>query len=123
MNFLTALKLSGRNIATKRWRTALTALASSMGIIGVALILSLSYGFHGEVDRFQNDALSEFPIIVSPMSMSLEADTMEQMRSELSSVLIDERHYADTQEVALYDPAGDDRRPYERDYRRVRGLR
>ncbi len=105
MNFLTALKLSGRNIATKRWRTALTALASSMGIIGVALILSLSYGFRGEVDRFQNDALSEFPIIVSPMSMSLDADTMEQMRSELSSVLIDERQYADTQEVALYDPA------------------
>jgi len=105
MNFLTALKLSGRNIATKRWRTALTALASSMGIIGVALILSLSYGFRGEVDQFQNDALSEFPIIVSPMSMSLDADTMEQMRSELSTVLIDERQYADTQEVALYDPA------------------
>jgi len=104
MSFLTALKLSGRNIATKKWRTALTALASSMGIIGVALILSLSYGFRGEVDRFQNDALSEFPIIVSPMSMSLDADTMKQMRGELSSVLIDEREYAETQEVALYDP-------------------
>jgi len=105
MGFLTALKLSGRNIATKKWRTTLTALASSMGIIGIALILSLSYGFRDEVDRFQNEALSEFPIIVSPTSMSLDKDTMAELRGELQSGLTENREYSDAQEVTLYDPA------------------
>jgi putative ABC transport system permease protein len=105
MSFLTALKLSGRNIATKKWRTALTAFASSIGIIGIALVLSLSYGFRGEVDRFQNEALAEFPIIVSPMAMNLDPETMDRMRGELSSAMVENREYADTQEVALYDPA------------------
>jgi putative ABC transport system permease protein len=104
MGFFTALKLSGRNIATKKWRTTLTALASSMGIIGIALILSLSYGFRDEVDRFQNEALSEFPIIVSPTSMSLDKDTMEELRGELQSGLTENREYSDAEEVTLYDP-------------------
>ncbi len=51
MNFLTALKLSGNNIVTKKWRTALTAFASSIGIIGVALVLSLSNGFNKQINE------------------------------------------------------------------------
>jgi len=106
MSFLTALKLSGRNISTKKWRTTLTALASSIGIIGIALILSLSNGFGVQVDQFQNDALSEFPVIIAPTSMEMDAETMDEMRGELpASRLMGETEYADTQEVALYDPA------------------
>ncbi|HHJ98843.1 MAG TPA: ABC transporter ATP-binding protein/permease [Actinobacteria bacterium] len=106
MGFRTALKLSGRNIATKKWRTTLTALASSIGIIGIALILSLSNGFGVQVDQFQNDALSEFPVIIAPTSMEMDAETMDEMRGELpASRLMGETEYADTREVALYDPA------------------
>ncbi|MCE5191689.1 MAG: ATP-binding cassette domain-containing protein [Actinomycetia bacterium] len=105
MSFLTALKLSGRNIATKKWRTALTAFASSMGIIGIALILSLSTGFRQQVDGFQNDALSEFPIIVSPTSMKLDSATMAQVRGEVSSTLPENRQVSNAQAVTLYDPA------------------
>ncbi|HAL30100.1 MAG TPA: sulfate ABC transporter ATP-binding protein [Coriobacteriia bacterium] len=106
MSFLTALKLSGRNISTKKWRTTLTALASSIGIIGIALILSLSNGFGVQVDQFQNDALSEFPVIIAPTSMEMDAETMDEMRGELpASRLMGETEYADTQEIALYDPA------------------
>ncbi len=106
MSFLTALKLSGRNISTKKWRTTLTALASSIGIIGIALILSLSNGFGVQVDQFQNDALSEFPVIIAPTSMEMDAETMEEMRGEMpASRLMGETEYADTDEVALYDPA------------------
>ena len=106
MSFLTALKLSGRNISTKKWRTTLTALASSIGIIGIALILSLSNGFGVQVDQFQNDALSEFPVIIAPASMEIDAETMDEMRGEMpASRLMGETEFADTQEVALYDPA------------------
>jgi len=106
MSFLTALKLSGRNISTKKWRTTLTALASSIGIIGIALILSLSNGFGVQVDQFQNDALSEFPVIIAPTSVEMDAETMDEMRGELpASRLMGETEYADTQEIALYDPA------------------
>ncbi|MHB8050515.1 MAG: ABC transporter ATP-binding protein/permease [Coriobacteriia bacterium] len=106
MSFLTALKLSGRNISTKKWRTTLTALASSIGIIGIALILSLSNGFGVQVDQFQDDALSEFPVIIAPTSMEMDAETMDEMRGEMpASRLMGETEYADTREVALYDPA------------------
>ncbi|AVQ38077.1 sulfate ABC transporter ATP-binding protein [Clostridium botulinum] len=71
MNFLTALKLSGNNIVTKKWRTALTAFASSIGIIGVALVLSLSNGFDKQINEFQKDSLSNYPISIEQNSMSL----------------------------------------------------
>ena len=53
MSLLSALKLSFNNIKTKKGRTALTAFASSIGIIGIALILSLSNGFNKEVEEFE----------------------------------------------------------------------
>ena len=65
MSFWTALKLSGKNISTKKWRTGLTAFASSIGIIGIALILALSTGFQEQIDEFQATTLAEFPIIIT----------------------------------------------------------
>ena len=53
MSFPTALKLSFNNIKTKKGRTFLTALASSIGIIGIAVILSLSSGFQNKIDAYQ----------------------------------------------------------------------
>ena len=103
MSFFTALKLSGKNIATKKWRTALTAFASSIGIIGIALILSLSSGFQTQINQFQLDALSEFPIMISKSTMSMDLETMREMRGEMLSIVRDEKEFIDTDEVYLYD--------------------
>ncbi len=103
MSFFTALKLSGKNIATKKWRTALTAFASSIGIIGIALILSLSSGFQTQINQFQNDALSEFPIMISKSAMSIDMETMKEMRGEMLSIVRDEKEQINTDEVYLYD--------------------
>lgn len=79
MSFLTALKLSFNNIRTKKGRTLLTAFASSIGIIGIGLILSLSNGFKIEVDKFEKNSLSQAPIIISTQAMSMTEETMDKM--------------------------------------------
>jgi len=107
MSFFTALKLSGRNIATKKWRTTLTAFASSIGIIGIALILSLSSGFQRQIDNFQNDALSEFPIIISQTSVDINKNTMAQIQGDITSIITNNKEYADSDEVFLFDPAAE----------------
>ena len=53
MSFLTALKLSFNNIKTKKGRTFLTAFASSIGVIGISLILSLSNGMDKQIDKYE----------------------------------------------------------------------
>ena len=65
MSFLTALSLSFNNLLTKKGRTILTALAGSIGIIGIALILSLSTGFQNYIDKIQEDALSSYPLTIT----------------------------------------------------------
>ncbi|GGO06083.1 ABC transporter ATP-binding protein/permease [Saccharibacillus kuerlensis] len=72
MSYLTALKLSGRNIATKKWRTALTAFASSIGIIGIALILALSNGFDKQISKYESGALSNFPVTISRTAANID---------------------------------------------------
>lgn len=72
MSFLTALKLSGKNIMTKKGRTILTAFASSIGIIGVALVLALSNGFDKQISSFEKGSLSNFPISINQSAMSIE---------------------------------------------------
>ena len=82
MSFLTALKLSFNNIITKLGRTFLTALASSIGIIGIALILSLSHGFDIQVDKFEAETISSFPIIISQSSMELDIEQLKRYSNE-----------------------------------------
>lgn len=82
MNFFTALKLSGKNIATKKWRTALTAFASSIGIIGIALVLSLSNGFDKQISTIENDTLSGFPIMITQSTSEID---MSARRARLNS--------------------------------------
>ncbi len=62
MSFLTALSLSLNNLMTKKGRTFLTSFAGSIGIIGIALILSLSNGVQEYIDRVQEETLSSYPL-------------------------------------------------------------
>ena len=103
MSFKTALKLSGKNITTKKWRTALTAFASSIGIIGIALILALSGGFKIQVDKYQSNALSEFPIMLLPMSANYSDEDIQEMKTQFKSMMSGEVQFADTTAVKPYD--------------------
>ncbi len=82
MSFTTALKLSFNNIKTKKGRTLLTAFASSIGIIGIGLILSLSNGFKIEVDRFERESLSQAPIMINTQSVNMSEEMIENMQQD-----------------------------------------
>ena len=71
MNFFTALSLSFNNLLTKKGRTILTAFAGSIGIIGIALILSLSQGFQNYIDKIQEDTLSSYPLTINKESTDM----------------------------------------------------
>ena len=64
MSFATALSLSLNNLMTKKARTILTAFAGSIGIIGIALILSLSHGMRSYIHRVEQDTLSGYPLTI-----------------------------------------------------------
>lgn len=103
MSFLTALKLSANNIRTKLGRTFLTSFASSIGIIGIAVILSLSVGFQMQIDKFEADTLQQMPIIISQQSMNLDTDTMIKMGEEQKKY----EDYPDVKKIYLFDSMQD----------------
>ena len=72
MSFLTALSLSFNNLLTKKGRTILTSFAGSIGIIGIALILSLSNGVNNYIKRVEEDALSSYPLIIEKTTFSTD---------------------------------------------------
>jgi len=74
MSFFTALALSLNNLMTKKGRTFMTAFAGSIGIIGIALIMSLSSGAQDYIDRVQEDTLSSYPLTIE--STSIDMTTM-----------------------------------------------
>ena len=82
MSFFTALSLSFNNIMTKKGRTILTAFASSIGIIGIALILALSNGFDKQVQTFEEETMSAFPIMISQSAMNVDYDQLQTMRNQ-----------------------------------------
>ncbi len=71
MHFLTALGLSFNNLMTKKARTILVALAGSIGIIGIALIMSVSTGFQNYVDSIQEETLTSYPLSIMQESGDL----------------------------------------------------
>ena len=73
MRFATALSLSRNNLMTKKGRTFLTAFAGSIGIIGIALILSLSNGIQTYIDRVQEDTLSSYPLTIEAESVDMSS--------------------------------------------------
>ena len=82
MSFLTALSLSLNNLMTKKARTVLTAFAGSIGIIGIALILSISDGFQNYIDRVQEDTLSNYPLTIDSEVMDLSSLFSRDSRDE-----------------------------------------
>jgi putative ABC transport system permease protein len=101
MSFLTALNLSYNNIRTKKGRTFLTAFASSIGIIGIAIILSLSTGFQIQINKFQSNAMAEFPIIISQSAVQLTQNSLKEVNGQAP---IGKKDYVNSNEVFLYDP-------------------
>lgn len=103
MSYLTALGLSFNNLSTKKGRTFLTCFASSIGIIGIAIILSLSTGFQKQIEQYQSDTMAEFPIIISQAAVEMDVETMNEMRNEMQSYMLGTKEYAETDYAVLYD--------------------
>ncbi|MDE6284847.1 MAG: ABC transporter ATP-binding protein, partial [Bacilli bacterium] len=72
MSFLTALSLSLNNLLTKKGRTILTAFAGSIGIIGIALILSLSNGVQEYINGIEKETLSSYPLIIQDNAIAMD---------------------------------------------------
>lgn len=89
MSFKEALFLSFNNIMTKKGRTFLTAFASSIGIIGIALILSLSNGFDKQIEKYEKGILSAMPIMISSDSVKMDEETMNKLSGK------DQKKYPD----------------------------
>ena len=76
MSFLTSLSLSFNNLKTKKGRTILTSFAGSIGIIGIALILSLSNGVNTYISSVEEDTLSEYPLQIQSSGIDLSSMLM-----------------------------------------------
>ena len=91
MKFFTALNLSLNNLMTKKGRTILTSFAGSIGIIGIALILSLSNGVAKYIDNKEEEALSNYPLTIQKNTMdmtSMMTSMMESSKEEYNDDLI-----------------------------------
>ncbi len=98
MGFSTALKLSFNNIITKKGRTLITSFASSIGIIGIALILALSNGFDKQIDNFELNTLSSFPVMITQQAMEIDRRDFRHGRNDPNFV-----EYPDVDVVYPYD--------------------
>ena len=85
MSYMTALNLSFNNLLTKKGRTILTAFAGSIGIIGIALILSLSDGFRNYIKSVEEDTLSTYPLEITDESIDMSAMMGMMMGTEMTS--------------------------------------
>ena len=82
MSFLTALSLSFHNLRTKKARTILTSFAGSIGIIGIALILSLSNGVNEYIRSIEEETLSEYPLQIQSTGFSMGAMLTDKQDNE-----------------------------------------
>ena len=105
MKFKTALGLSLNNLKTKKGRTFLTSFASSIGIIGIAVILSLSSGFKDQILQFQSDAMADMPVIITQTTQEIDEETMRKLADDRMSVMKGTAEFEDTDKVYLYDPS------------------
>lgn len=105
MSFFTALSLSARNLMTKKTRTALTAFAGSIGIIGIALVLSLSNGFDLYMIDMQGTILSSMPLTVNSMALDIDVDELMDMGAQMGGDK-DAEQFPDSDFVTPYEPEG-----------------
>ncbi len=104
MSFFTALSLSTNNLMTKKGRTLLTAFAGSIGIIGIALILSLSHGINLYIDKVQEDTLSTYPIAIQKETVDMSSLMQSMMGAQTSTVTHEEGNvYSSTLMYDLMD--------------------
>ncbi len=89
MSILTAFFLSGKNLLTKKARTLITAIAGSIGIISVCLVLALSSGFNNYIVKTEEDMLSQYPVEISETSLNLETAMTSFMSGSMTSDLPD----------------------------------
>ena len=85
MSFATALSLSFNNLKTKKGRTLLTAFAGSIGIIGIALILSLSTGMNRYIDAVQKDTMASYPITID--AQTIDASGFLNISSQMQGAM------------------------------------
>ena len=78
MSFLTSLSLSFNNLRTKKGRTILTSFAGSIGIIGIALILSLSNGVNTYINSVEEETLSEYPLQIQSSGVDISSLLVDQ---------------------------------------------
>lgn len=117
MSFLTAMKLSWKNLVNKKGRSILTAIAGSIGIISIALILALNNGFTGYISEFERQSMSKYPItvssgedsVVSAFEEFLGGDQLDGDSLNLDSVFdvltgdsTDKSKYTDEEMVYIY---------------------
>ena len=100
MSMLTAFSLSLNNLLTKKGRTILTSFAGSIGIIGIAMILSLSTGFQNYVDKIQEDTLTSYPLTVNSetadaASMLLSMSSQDEEEKKNENKVIEKQNIAD----------------------------
>ena len=96
MSFFTALRLSLNNLLTKKGRTVLVAFAGSIGIIGIALVQSVSNGFQSYVDHIQEDTLTSYPLTImqetTDIAGALLSMTTEESNNEESETIKEEQY-------------------------------
>lgn len=107
MSFLTSLKLSFRNLITKRARTILTSFAGSIGIIGIALVLAISTGFTAQINYLQSDSLAMFPLTVNEGETLATMPTSLDIEDIMSGPVVDLVPFPDTEEVIIHNPDDD----------------
>ena len=101
MSFATSFMLSLKNLFTKKGRTALTAFAGSIGIIGIALILAISQGMTTYIDTVQENTLSSYPLTIE--ATTVELTTLMQTFMNISSEGVSHKNDAVYQKSAMYD--------------------
>ena len=100
MSFFTALSLSMNNLFTKKGRTAMTSFAGSIGIIGIALILSLSNGIQLFINQVQEDTLSTYPLSIQKETQDMSALLSAMTNSSAST------DYSDSGMIYVDDSLG-----------------
>jgi len=94
MSFLTALKNSYKNILTKKGRTVFTALAGSLGIIGIGLVAAVSNGFQNYINRLERETMANYPIAVFAQTMDMQAGIKKPDKNT---------EYPDGEEIVVYN--------------------
>ena len=109
MSFLTALSLSWNNLLTKKGRTLMTAFAGSIGIIGIAAILSLANGVNNYIANVEEETLSQYPLSIEDQGF----DMTSMMASSMGGATDSGDDQAESDATAANGDAGDDKPVHE----------